>query len=75
VPLGAVKPVGRLRQQRNQVNGTKTLKANGFGLGATYALSKRTRLYAGYRTNESKTAAGVKQVDTQRFAVGVRHDF
>lgn len=75
VPLGAVSLSAGYANSETEVNGTTTLKANGFGLGATYTLSKRTRVYAGYRTNERKTAAGVKQVDTQRYAVGVRHDF
>jgi predicted porin len=75
VPMGAVSLSAGYATSETEVGTATTLKANGFGLGATYSLSKRTRMYAGYRTNERKTGAGVKQVDTQRFAVGVRHDF
>jgi len=75
VPVGKVSLSAGYANSKTEVSGATTLKASGFGVAATYSLSKRTRLYAGYRTNERKTGAGVKQVDTQRYAVGVRHDF
>ena len=50
-------------------------KASGFGLGATYSLSKRTRLYAGWRDTSRKNAAGVKTFDERLYAAGIRHDF
>ena len=60
---------------KTKVNGATTGKSDGFGLGATYALSKRTKLYAGYRMHNIKNAAGVKTTDTTIYAVGARHDF
>ena len=60
---------------KTKVNGATTLKSDGLGLGATYSLSKRTTLYAGYRNHSIKNAAGVKTTDTTIYAVGARHDF
>ncbi|TSE19659.1 Outer membrane porin protein 32 [Tepidimonas alkaliphilus] len=60
---------------KNSTGGTKNAKAQGFALGVTYALSKRTRLYAGYRDVEVKNNVGVKTKDERLYAVGVRHDF
>ncbi|MDW8335851.1 MAG: porin [Tepidimonas sp.] len=50
-------------------------KASGFALGVTYSLSKRTRLYAGYRDVEVKNNVGIKTKDERLYAIGVRHDF
>lgn len=75
VPMDAISLSAGFANSETEVNGSTTLKASGFAMGATYTLSKRTRLYAGYRANERKTGSGVKQVDTTRYAVGVRHDF
>lgn len=55
-------------------NVTQGSKSTGFGLGGTYALSKRTRLYAGYTKVEEKMAGKVSGKDVI-FAAGVRHDF
>ena len=60
---------------KTKVNGNTTLKSDGFGLGATYAFTKRTRAYVGYRAHNIKNAAGTKTTDTTLYAVGVRHDF
>ena len=60
---------------KTKVNGKATGKSDGFGLGATYDLSKRTKLYVGYRTHNIKNAASVKTTDTAIYAVGARHDF
>lgn len=75
MPFGAFKLSAGYAAGETKVNGAKTSESTGFGLGAKYALSKRTSLYGGYSTVEIKTAAGVKTTDTQIFAVGVRHDF
>jgi len=75
VPLGAVALSAGYANGKTKVNGATTLKASGFGFGATYALSKRTKLYSGYRTHEIKNGSGVKTADTKLYAVGVRHDF
>ena len=76
VPVGAAVNVSLgYASSKTKVNGSTTAKSEGFGLGATYALSKRTKLYVGYRTHNIKNAAGVKTTDTAIYAVGARHDF
>ena len=75
VPLGAVNLSAGFATSKTQVGGATTAKASGFGLGATYAMSKRSRLYAGYRSHNVKDGAGTKTADTQLFALGIRHDF
>lgn len=76
VPVGMViLSAGYATSETETAAGAKHQEADGFGLGATYALSKRTRAYAGYRTHEVKNAAGSKTADTQYYAVGIRHDF
>lgn len=76
VPVGAAVNVSLgYASSKTKVNGATAGKSDGFGLGATYALSKRTKLYAGYRTHNIKNATGVKTTDTAIYAVGVRHDF
>jgi len=47
----------------------------GFGLGATYMLSKRTTTYAAYTTANTDNAAGARTNELRRFGVGVRHTF
>lgn len=47
----------------------------GFGVGATYALSKRTTAYAAYTTANTDNAAGARTAETRLFGVGVRHAF
>jgi predicted porin len=75
VPFGAIKLSAGYAGGETKVNGVKTIESSGFGLGAKYALSKRTTLYGGYSSVKAESAAGVKTTDTQIFAVGVRHDF
>ncbi len=50
-----------------------TLKSSGFGLAATYDMSKRTALYAGLETD--KTKDGFTLAKNTLYAVGVRHSF
>ena len=76
VPVGSsVKLSASYANSKTEIGGATSGKASGFGLGATYALSKRTRLYGGYRDIEVKNGAGVKTSDSSLFALGVRHDF
>lgn len=75
VPMGAVSLSLGYANSKTEVSGATTSKASGFGIGATYALSKRTKFYGGYRTNNTKDGAGTKTVDDRLFAVGIRHDF
>ena len=76
IPFGAVSvSAGYAASENESPAGATIAKASGFGLGATYFLSKRSRLYAGYRSHNVKNAADVKTIDTTLYAVGVRHDF
>ncbi|MBL8387705.1 MAG: porin [Hydrogenophaga sp.] len=73
VPLGAVSlSLGFASGETKNV--AKASKSSGFGIGARYALSKRTSLYGGYSAVQEKTQ-GVKSADTKVFALGLRHDF
>jgi len=75
VPMGAFAVSAGYANSNTKVNGATTLKTNGYALGATYALSKRTKLYAGYRAIDTKNGANVKTADSKLYAVGIRHDF
>lgn len=77
VPVGAWAFSGgyAYSKTKNSAGGANNGKANGFALGATYSLSKRTRVYAGWRDVEVKNNLGVKSKDERLYAVGVRHDF
>lgn len=75
VPFGAVKVSAGFASSETKISGAKASESSGFGLGARYALSKRTSLYGGYSKVTEENAAGVKGGDTKIFAVGVRHDF
>lgn len=73
VPFGAVKLSAGYATSKTK-NVAQTSKSSGFGFGGTYALSKRTRLYAGYTKVDEKMAGKVTGKDNI-FAAGVRHDF
>ena len=75
VPFGAVKVSAGYAASETKISGAKASESSGFGLGARYALSKRTSLYGGYSKVSEENAAGVKGGDTKIFAFGVRHDF
>jgi predicted porin len=60
---------------KTKIAGNTTAKASGFALGATYSLSKRTRIYAGLRDFTVKNGSDVKTKDNTLYAMGVRHDF
>lgn len=74
MPLGAAAISAGFANSRSKV-GAATQKGSGFGIGATYAMSKRTKLYTGFKSTNNKNAASVKTVDNRLFSVGVRHDF
>lgn len=57
------------------ISGIPDGERKGFGLGATYALSKRTTAYAAYTTANADDAAGVRTNEYRLFGVGVRHAF
>jgi predicted porin len=64
-----------------QKNATYTqAKAKGWGVVGSYALSKRTDVYAALKATEVKkksaaTAAYAKSLDNEVFGLGVRHTF
>jgi len=63
---------GIARSSDNAAKGDATRK--GYGLGAAYAMSKRTTVYGGYQSaNIAKP--GVADTDTTALAVGLKHTF
>jgi len=50
-------------------------KRKGFGLGAKYALSKRTNLYGGFEADTAETGAGVTTKKHDIALVGINHKF
>ena len=76
VPLGgAVNLSFGYANSKTEIGGSTASKSSGFGIGATYALSKRTKAYGGFRSHNVKNGAGTKTADTRLFAIGLRHDF
>ena len=75
VPMGAFKVSAGYANSKTKIAGNTTAKASGFALGATYSLSKRTRIYAGLRDFTVKNGSDVKTKDNTLYAMGVRHDF
>jgi predicted porin len=76
VPLGsAVNLSVGYANSKTDAAGKTTAKSSGFGVGATYAMSKRTKLYGGLRSHNIKNGVGTKTADTRLFAIGLRHDF
>jgi predicted porin len=69
--LGLVVPMGALTLKASyatlEVNNTKTISQ--LGLGARYALSKRTDVYGSYARNSKAT------VDKTGFEIGLQHNF
>lgn len=76
VPLGNWDlTAGYSRSKAESAAGTTAGKGTAFAMAATYALSKRTRVYGGYLDGEIENAAGVTTRDYRLYAVGIRHDF
>jgi predicted porin len=75
VPMGNVNLSFGFATSKTEIGGSTAAKSSGFGVGATYALSKRTKVYGGFRSHNVKDGAGTKTADTRLFAVGLRHDF
>ncbi|MDM7941047.1 MAG: porin [Hydrogenophaga sp.] len=75
VPLSSalVLSAGYATSKDNTAGGSN--KRDGFGLGATYALSKRTTVYGAFTSADWKDGAGVKTNDISIWGVGVRHAF
>jgi predicted porin len=76
VPVGAFEvSAGYARSKAKNAAGGTAEKGSSFGLGATYALSKRTKIYGGFIDGEVENASGVTTRDSRIYAVGLRHDF
>lgn len=74
VPVGANLVVSTgFASAKSESVGFADLKANGFSLGASYSLSKRTSVYTGFNLSEEKQS-GVK-TKGNIYAVGIRHAF
>lgn len=56
------------------VAGITEVKRSGYGVGAAYALSKRTTVYGGFKM-VTQEQSGFADIDTDVFAVGVKHTF
>lgn len=75
-PVGPVElSAGYARSKAKNAAGATSAKGSAFALAATYALSKRTRLYGGYLDGDIENAAGVSTRDYRLYAMGIRHDF
>ena len=73
--LGLSAPIGAATISAGYAQGKAgNTKSNGFGLAATYDLSKRTAAYAGLETDKAKDT-GVTIAKNTLYAVGVRHRF
>ena len=75
VPLGKFDVSAGYAQGKSELNGVNTGEGKAFALGATYALSKRTKLYGGLLDGDVENGAGATARERRLYAVGVRHDF
>lgn len=76
VPMGAFAFGIGYAKATTSVAGSADLDGSGFGLAGTYNLSKRTTLYAGYRSTQiEKTAAAISTDKATSMQIGVRHTF
>ena len=74
VPVGAALTLSASYAQSKDNATAGNDKRKGFGLGAKYALSKRTAVYGGYEADDSKVS-GATTLKHDLFAVGVQHRF
>lgn len=74
VPVGAALTLSASYAQSKDNATAGNAKRKGYGLGAKYALSKRTAVYGGYEADDSKVS-GATTNKHDLFAVGVQHRF
>lgn len=60
---------------QSELAGVDSAKSKGLAFGATYALSKRTRVYAAYLDGDAENGAGTEIAERRLYAAGIRHDF
>ena len=76
MPMGAVTMLAGWGNNKFTLNGGTAVKTNDYVVGANYALSKRTDLYARIsKTGVISDSTGADAGKVQRTAVGVRHTF
>lgn len=75
VPFGNFDVSAGFATGKSELNGVNTGEGKSFALGATYALSKRTRLYGGLLDGDVENGTGATARERRLYAVGVRHDF
>ncbi len=72
--LGVSAPVGPGKVYAAYQKATKS-KVDGFALGYTYDLSKRTNLYAYYSDHEVRNFTAARDMKLRQFALGLQHRF
>lgn len=72
--LGLTAPVGPGKVYAAYQKATKS-KTDGWALGYTYDLSKRTNLYAFYADNDTRNFGANRDISNRQLAAGVQHRF
>ena len=75
VPYGSFEFSAGYAYSKSKTAGVTQAKGTAYALGATYALSKRTKVYAAYLDGDVENGAGTKNADKRLYAAGIRHDF
>ena len=75
VPLGAFTVNAGFASAKEKDGSGTLFKSSGFGVAGSYALSKRTDVYAGLKTTQVKDGAGTKIRDNDTLGLGIRHKF
>ncbi len=75
IPFGAASLAAGYGNSKGHVNGAAGNKGTGLALLGTYDLSKRSRLYAGWRTTTAKNASGATTNETSTIGAGIIHRF
>ena len=75
VPYGNFEFSAGYAYSKSKTAGVTQAKGSAYALGATYALSKRTKVYAAYLDGDVENGAGTKTADKRVYAAGIRHDF
>jgi predicted porin len=76
VPVGAALNLSAgYAREEVEIAGATTAKGYGYGLGATYNMSKRTILYTGFKQTKTEDGAGAETAKVRLFSAGVRHNF
>lgn len=75
VPMGAWDFSVGYAYNKSENAGVDSAKSKGLAFGATYSLSKRTRVYAAYLNGDAENGAGTEIAERRLMAAGIRHDF